>query len=107
MELADIRYDSRGLIPCIAQDRASGSILMLGWANAEAVELTRTTGELHFFSRSRNELWHKGSTSGNVQKIMEFAIDCDADALLIKVIPAGPACHNGTDSCFDTERVSV
>ena len=100
VEDADIRYDSRGLIPCIAQDRASGSILMLGWANAEAVELTRSTGELHLFSRSRNELWHKGATSGNTMKVVALRLDCDADTLLAIVDPAGPACHTGARTCF-------
>lgn len=107
IDFSRLKFNSDGLIPVIAQNADTGDVLMLAWMNLEALEQSVNLGEAVYFSRSRNELWHKGSISGNVQKITEFGIDCDADALLIKVIPAGPACHNGTDSCFDTERVSV
>jgi phosphoribosyl-AMP cyclohydrolase len=93
-------FDSRGLIPAIAQDAATGEVLMMAWMNAEALRLTRETGEAHFWSRSRNALWHKGATSGNVMRIEDIRVDCDADTLLLRVHPAGPACHTGARSCF-------
>jgi phosphoribosyl-AMP cyclohydrolase len=82
------------------QDAASGQVLMVAWMNAEALELTLATGETHFWSRSRGELWHKGATSGNIQRVMGIWVDCDGDTLLIQVVPAGPACHTGAASCF-------
>jgi phosphoribosyl-AMP cyclohydrolase / phosphoribosyl-ATP pyrophosphohydrolase len=97
-----IAFDDRGLVPCIVQDWRTGEVLTLAYMNAEALELTRTTGELHFWSRSRQELWHKGATSGNVQRLRALRLDCDADALLALVEPAGPACHTGERSCFFT-----
>ncbi len=95
-----LKYDSRGLIPAVLQDAENGQILMVAWMNDEALRLTQETGEAHFWSRSREELWHKGATSGNVQRVREIWVDCDADVLLLKVDPAGPACHTGAQSCF-------
>jgi phosphoribosyl-AMP cyclohydrolase len=96
----DIKWDEQGLLPAIVQDARSGAVLMLAYMNEEALCLTRETGEAHFWSRSRRELWHKGATSGNVQRVREVLIDCDADTILLKVDPAGPACHTGEYSCF-------
>jgi phosphoribosyl-ATP pyrophosphohydrolase/phosphoribosyl-AMP cyclohydrolase len=93
-------YDSNGLVAVIAQDHATGEVLMFAYANAEAVALTQSTGELHLWSRSRNELWHKGATSGNILTVKDLRIDCDGDALLALVEPAGPACHTGERTCF-------
>jgi phosphoribosyl-AMP cyclohydrolase / phosphoribosyl-ATP pyrophosphohydrolase len=100
MDDARIAYDERGLVPCVIQDWASGEVLTLAWTNAEALARTRATGELHLWSRSRRELWHKGATSGNVQKVRAIRYDCDGDALLALVEPAGPACHTGERTCF-------
>jgi len=94
------RFDESGLLPAIVQDAATGQVLMMAYMNREALELTRATGETHFWSRSRRELWHKGATSGNIQRVVEMALDCDSDALLVRVQPAGPACHTGAVSCF-------
>ena len=96
----DIKWDERGLVPAIVQDARSGVVLMLAYMNEDALRLTQETGEAHFWSRSRQELWHKGATSGNVQRVREVLIDCDADTILLKVDPAGPACHTGEVSCF-------
>jgi len=96
----EIKWDERGLVPAIVQDAQSGVVLMLAYLNAEALRLTQATGEAHFWSRSRKELWHKGATSGNVQRVREILIDCDADTILLKVDPTGPACHTGETSCF-------
>ena len=96
----DLKYDSHGLIPAVAQDAESGEVLMVAWMDAEALRLTRATGEAHFWSRSRGELWRKGATSGNVLRVEEIRVDCDADTLLLRVRPAGPACHTGARSCF-------
>jgi len=98
----EIHFDERGLIPAIIQDASTGEVLMLAYMNREALERTLTTGETHFWSRSRRELWHKGATSGNVQRVTSIMLDCDQDTLLIKVQPAGPACHTGAISCFFT-----
>jgi phosphoribosyl-ATP pyrophosphohydrolase/phosphoribosyl-AMP cyclohydrolase len=95
-----VRYDENGLIPCVMQDWRTGEVLTLAYMNAEALRLTRETGEVHFFSRSRNELWRKGETSGNVQRLRQLRYDCDGDALVALVEPAGPACHTGERSCF-------
>jgi phosphoribosyl-AMP cyclohydrolase len=95
-----IAFDERGLAPAVVQDAASGEVLMLAWMNAEALRLTQETGEAHFWSRSRGELWRKGATSGNVMRVLEVRADCDADTLLLQVQPAGPACHTGARSCF-------
>ncbi len=96
----ELKYNSRGLIPAVAQDAKSGEVLMVAWMNAEALRLTRETGEAHFWSRSRGALWRKGATSGNVLRVEEIRVDCDADTLLLRVLPAGPACHTGARSCF-------
>jgi phosphoribosyl-ATP pyrophosphohydrolase/phosphoribosyl-AMP cyclohydrolase len=95
-----LAYDERGLMPCVVQDWATGEVLMLAYMNAEALERTRATGELHLYSRSRQELWHKGATSGNVQAVKALRVDCDGDALLALVVPAGEACHTGERTCF-------
>ena len=100
MDNAEIRYDDRGLVPCIVQDWGSGEVLTLAYMNAEALSATQKTGEMHFWSRSRQELWHKGATSGNVQILKSLRYDCDGDALLALVEPAGPACHTGERTCF-------
>ncbi len=97
---SEIAYDERGLVPCIVQDWHSGEVLTLAYMNAQALERTRATGELHLWSRSRDELWHKGATSGNTQALRALRIDCDGDALLALVEPAGPACHTGERTCF-------
>ncbi len=96
----EIAFDERGLVPVVIQDWTTGEVLTLAYANAEALERTRATGELHLWSRSRGELWHKGATSGNVQRVRALRIDCDGDALLALVEPAGPACHTGERTCF-------
>jgi phosphoribosyl-AMP cyclohydrolase / phosphoribosyl-ATP pyrophosphohydrolase len=97
---SQIAYDERGLVPCIVQDWLTGEVLTLAYMNAESLALTRETGEMHFFSRSRQELWHKGATSGNTQTVKAIRYDCDADALLAIVEPVGPACHTGERTCF-------
>jgi phosphoribosyl-ATP pyrophosphohydrolase/phosphoribosyl-AMP cyclohydrolase len=97
---SQVAYDERGLVPCVVQDWRTGEVLTLAWMNAEALARTRATGEMHFWSRSRDELWHKGETSGNVQTVRAIRIDCDGDALLALVEPAGPACHTGERTCF-------
>jgi phosphoribosyl-AMP cyclohydrolase / phosphoribosyl-ATP pyrophosphohydrolase len=97
---AEISFDERGLAPCIVQDAATGEVLTLAYVNEVALERTAQTGEMHFWSRSRGELWHKGETSGNVQRVRELRYDCDADAVLALVDPAGPACHTGERTCF-------
>ncbi|MBP6788876.1 MAG: phosphoribosyl-AMP cyclohydrolase [Candidatus Promineofilum sp.] len=96
----DLRFNERGLIAGVVQDATTGAVLMVAWLNAEALRLTQATGETYFWSRSRGELWHKGATSGNVQRVREIRYDCDGDALLMLVDPAGPACHTGAPSCF-------
>jgi phosphoribosyl-ATP pyrophosphohydrolase/phosphoribosyl-AMP cyclohydrolase len=100
MDPADIRFDEQGLVPCVIQDWRSGEVLTLAYMNAEALEHTQTTGELHLWSRSRRELWHKGATSGNTQAVKALRLDCDGDAVLALVEPAGPACHTGERTCF-------
>jgi phosphoribosyl-ATP pyrophosphohydrolase/phosphoribosyl-AMP cyclohydrolase len=97
-----IAFDGNGLVPVIAQDAATWSVLTLAYANREAVEKTLASGEAHYYSRSRSELWRKGATSGNTQKVVEVRLDCDGDALLYVVEPRGPACHTGEESCFFT-----
>src|SRR5581483_4769802 len=96
----EIAYDERGLVPVVVQDWSTGEVLTLAYANQEALDRTRDTGELHLWSRSRDELWHKGATSGNVQRVRALRADCDGDALLALVGPAGPACHTGERTCF-------
>jgi len=98
--MEDLKFDAKGLIPAIVQDVNTREVLMMAWMNAESLQKTRETGETWFWSRSRGELWHKGGTSGNVQKVVELRYDCDGDTLLALVEPAGPACHTGEVSCF-------
>lgn len=100
MNLPTLKWNDAGLIPAIVQDADTLQVLTLAWMNAESLRLTLETGETWFWSRSRQELWHKGATSGNTQKVVELFYDCDSDALLVKVHPAGPACHTGAVSCF-------
>ena len=100
MRPEDLFYDDRGLAPAIVQDAADGEVLMLAWVDEEAVRRTLSTGTTWFWSRSREEYWNKGATSGNTQKVVEVRYDCDADALLMRVEPQGPACHTGERSCF-------
>src|SRR4249919_3926243 len=95
-----ISFDDKGLVPCVAQDFASGEVLTLAYVNEESLQLTVETGELHFYSRSREEIWRKGETSGNVLKLQELRYDCDGDAIVALVEPTGPACHTGERSCF-------
>jgi phosphoribosyl-AMP cyclohydrolase len=100
LDQSQIKWNEHGLIPAIVQDANTHQVLMMAYMNAESLQKTLETGETVFWSRSRSELWHKGATSGNTQKIREMYIDCDADTLLIMVDPAGPACHTGEVSCF-------
>ena len=95
-----LKWNEAGLIPAIVQDNSSGQVLMMAWMNAESLRRTLNTGETWFWSRSRQEFWHKGATSGNTQKVVTLHADCDNDALLVKVDAAGPACHTGEVSCF-------
>ncbi|MES1240310.1 MAG: bifunctional phosphoribosyl-AMP cyclohydrolase/phosphoribosyl-ATP diphosphatase HisIE [Acidobacteriota bacterium] len=99
--MIELRYDDRGLVPVVVQDVGTGAVLMLAYANREAVELTLSTGQVHFWSRSRQSLWKKGETSGNSLQVIEAVADCDGDALLVRALPAGPACHRGTRTCFE------
>jgi phosphoribosyl-AMP cyclohydrolase / phosphoribosyl-ATP pyrophosphohydrolase len=98
-----IRFDEHGLVPCVVQDWRSGEVLMVAYLDAEAIECSQTTGEMHFFSRSRGRLWRKGETSGNIQRLRQLRYDCDCDAVLALVEPSGPACHTGERSCFYRE----
>jgi phosphoribosyl-AMP cyclohydrolase len=100
MEPTDLVFDERGLLPAIVQDARTKDVLMLAWVDAEAVRRTLDSGTTWFWSRSRREYWNKGATSGNVQKVTEVRYDCDQDAILMLVDPAGPACHTGETSCF-------
>ncbi len=99
-EIFPLQYDEHGLIPAVVQDAVSGQVLMLAYMNAESLRQTLRSGQTHFWSRSRQELWHKGATSGNVQYVVDITVDCDADTLLVRVRPAGPACHTGNTTCF-------
>jgi phosphoribosyl-AMP cyclohydrolase / phosphoribosyl-ATP pyrophosphohydrolase len=96
----EIAFDENGLVPCAIQDWASGEVLTVAYMNAEALQRTRETGEVHLYSRSRGEQWHKGATSGNTQAVKALRFDCDLDAVLALVVPAGPACHTGARTCF-------
>jgi len=100
--LNSINFDERGLVAAIAQQHDTGEVLMLAWMDREAVTKTLETGQVHYWSRSRKALWHKGETSGHTQTLIEFRIDCDADALLLRIDQLGPACHTGARSCFFT-----
>jgi len=99
-DVKDIKFNEAGLVPAIVQDATSSQVLMMAWMNEESLRLTLERGETWFWSRSRGELWHKGATSGNTQKVRELFYDCDGDTLLVKVDAAGPACHTGEVSCF-------
>jgi phosphoribosyl-AMP cyclohydrolase / phosphoribosyl-ATP pyrophosphohydrolase len=101
LNVDELRFDDRGLIPVVVQDVGSGAVLMLAYANREAVERTLETGQAHFWSRSRQSLWRKGETSGNTLAVVDVTPDCDGDALLVRARPAGPTCHRGTRSCFE------
>ena len=100
MTATRLKFDEKGLITAVVQDATSKKVLMVAWMNAHSLRLTQETGQTHFWSRSRGELWHKGATSGNVQHVVEIRHDCDSDTLLVLVNPAGPACHTGQPSCF-------
>ena len=100
MAQTQLKFDGRGLLPAVIQDAQTKQVLMVAWMNADSLRLTQTTGETHFWSRSRQTLWRKGATSGNVQRVREIRYDCDGDTLLVLVDPAGPACHTGERSCF-------
>lgn len=100
MQLPELTFNEAGLIPCIVQDVSTNEVLMMAWMNAESLALTLERKQTVFWSRSRQELWHKGATSGNVQDLVELRYDCDADTLLALVKPHGPACHTGAQSCF-------
>jgi phosphoribosyl-ATP pyrophosphohydrolase/phosphoribosyl-AMP cyclohydrolase len=102
-----VKWDEHGLIPCVAQDATTGAVLMVAWMNAEALRLTRETGFVHFWSRSRQALWKKGETSGHTLALVELREDCDADTLLARVHPAGPACHTGAPTCFGEPIASI
>ena len=98
--LPTLKFDANGLIPAIVQDANTKEVLMLAYMNVQSLQLTLERGETYFWSRSRGELWHKGKTSGNIQKVLKVSVDCDADTLLIQVEPNGPACHTGERTCF-------
>lgn len=100
MDISELKFDAQGLIPCVVQQYDTGEVLMVAWMNAESVGLTLETGTTWFWSRSRQELWNKGATSGNMQQLHELKVDCDADTLLALVDSPGPACHTGSRSCF-------
>lgn len=100
MRAVEVKFDGDGLVPCVAQDAESGEVLTLAYMNDESLRLTEETGEIHYFSRSRQKLWKKGEESGNVQKVRQLRIDCDGDAIVALVEPAGPACHTGERTCF-------
>ncbi|MDM8526761.1 phosphoribosyl-AMP cyclohydrolase [Anaerolineales bacterium HSG24] len=100
MTVKELKFNEAGLLPAIVQDAISREVLMMAWMNEESLQLTIQSGETWFWSRSRQELWHKGGTSGNTQKVKTLYYDCDGDTLLILVTPAGPACHTGEQSCF-------
>ena len=106
-QLAAVRFNEHGLIPIVAQHALTGSVLMLAYANREALERTLETRVMHYYSRSRSELWQKGATSGNTQRVIDLHLDCDADAILARVLPAGPACHTGARTCFNGEPTLV
>lgn len=103
MNVDAVRFDERGLVPAIVQDAASGTVLMLAWMDREAIEATEATREVHFHSRSRDALWKKGETSGNVLHAVSMAVDCDGDALLVRAHPTGPTCHTGTATCWGAD----
>lgn len=106
LDAAAIRFDERGLVPCVVQQEGTGEVLMVAWMSEESLALTLETGTTWFWSRSRKELWNKGATSGNVQHVRRVLVDCDADTLLVEVDSPGPACHTGHRSCFYREVAS-
>ncbi len=99
----ELKWNDQGLIPAVVQDAATGDVLMMAWMNELSLRRTLETGQTHFWSRSRRELWHKGDTSGNIQRVLSINVDCDGDTLLVQVEPAGPACHSGKETCFYRE----
>lgn len=107
MNIENLRWNEQGLLPAIVQSSNDLRVLMVAWVNEESLRLTIETGETVFFSRSRQELWHKGASSGNTQKVDSIEVDCDSDAILVKVTENGVACHNGTRSCFDTDSIEL
>jgi phosphoribosyl-ATP pyrophosphohydrolase/phosphoribosyl-AMP cyclohydrolase len=100
LEIKTLHWNEQGLIPAIVQDSQSLEVLMMAWMNGDSLQRTLDSGETWFWSRSRQELWHKGATSGNIQKVVSIEVDCDQDTLLVLVKPSGPACHTGSSSCF-------
>ena len=102
-ESDSLQFDDRGLIPAVVQDWRDGTVLMVGYMNQEAIQLTRTTGDVHFWSRSRKQLWKKGETSGHVLHVKQLFVDCDQDTVLVKAEPVGPTCHTGSQTCFFSE----
>ena len=100
-------FEKQSLIPAVVQNADSGRVLMLAYMNSVSFELTKSTGYAHFWSRSRNELWKKGATSGNLLRVLSMELDCDGDSILLKVEPTGPSCHTGTESCFDSSRLDI
>jgi phosphoribosyl-AMP cyclohydrolase len=105
--LAAVQFNADGLVPAIAQQVGTGEVLMLAWMSRESLERTLATGDATYFSRSRGELWVKGETSGNRQRVISLAVDCDGDTLLLQVEQTGPACHTGTRTCFDARTMEV
>ena len=105
IEIEDLKFDERGLVPAVVQDAATGEVLTVAYMSAESLRRTLESGETWFWSRSRSELWHKGATSGHTQRVVEPRLDCDSDALVVLVEPRGPACHTGAASCFKSEGV--
>jgi len=103
----NIKFDTSGLIPAVVQDSQTKDVLMVAWMNAESLSLTQESGDAHFWSRSRKEIWHKGASSGNFLRVQDIRIDCDADTLLLMVSHAGPACHTGKQSCFHSQLNEV
>ena len=101
--IENLKFDEKGLIPAIVQDADTGEVLMLGYVNKESLELTLSSGEVWFYSRSRKELWHKGATSGNRLIVRKLWLDCDSDTILVKAEPLGPVCHTGSKTCFFDE----
>src|SRR6185436_19875930 len=101
--IEDVKFDEHGLIPVVVQDARTRQVLTLAYMNAESLQKTLETGETWFWSRSRSSLWHKGATSGNTQRVVDVQLDCDADALAVLVVPDGPACHTGAESCFHNQ----
>jgi phosphoribosyl-ATP pyrophosphohydrolase/phosphoribosyl-AMP cyclohydrolase len=101
IDIASVKFDTNGLVPAIVQDSQTLKVLMLGYMSKDSLKLTIATGKVTFWSRSRNEIWVKGATSGNFLNLVSLALDCDSDAILVSATPVGPTCHTGSDSCFD------